>query len=744
MAGAGIYKTTDGGKTWTLMGLPGTNTIARIVIHPENTNIVYVAASGHEWTPNPDRGVFRTTDGGQTWQKVLFVDQETGAIDLVMDPSDPNTLYAATWQRTRRKWHTPATFPHYSGSGIWKSTDAGNTWKPINNGLVEARYRGRIGIDIARSRPNVLYAVIDNHEIARAAEPGRHHPYSGLPAEPLIRGATVYRSDDRGDSWRRVSEFEDYWAGFGYAFSQIRVDPKNENKIYWLSLILRLSQDGGKTFRGIDTCGNCPDPRGLWIDPVNSDYLVQAHDAGVHGSYDGGKNWRSFSGGLPIAQFYNAAYDMDTPFRVYGSVQDNYSWRSIVDLSRGRNNIPARAWEQAPGGEATRHAIDPRTPATVYASNFYGRLLRYDFPTNQQMKDISLNQFKHIAPKADKGEPVLRGQWLAPTILSPHNPDVVYHGFQYVFRSTDRGESWQRISPDLTSNDTTKVGNIPYQTIYSIAESPLRFGLIYAGTDDGHLHVTRDGGEGWTEIGQALRREKFIVGIVASKYDEGTVYVAQNGRREDDFAPYLWKSTDYGKTWKSIVGNLTSGPVNVIKEDPKHANLLYLGTDHGVYVSVDGGKQWQALPTGMPTAYVHDLAIHPREDIMVAATHGRGMFALDVRPIQQLTPAMLASAVHVLPPEPAVLKGIPPPAYYWLKRAGPVLVTISDHTGRTVRELETSGNAGLNLITWDLRGLPPAGATTEEGRLQDVGPGVYMVKVRQGVNAASAFVQVSW
>lgn len=748
MAGAGVYKSTDGGQTWAQMGLTGTYTIPRIVIDPHNPDIVYVAASGHEWTSNPERGVFKTTDGGRSWQKVLYVDERTGAIDLVMDPTDPNTLYAATWQRVRKKWNDPRNEADYTGSGIYKTTDGGRNWQPIDEGLPEARYRGRIGIDVARSRPGVVYAFVDNYEVAREPEPGALNAY-GQAAAPVIRGATVYRSDDGGAHWRQVSENNRYMEGlsatYGWVFGQIRVDPSNENRIYVMGLSLNVSDDGGKTFRRLG--GMHGDHHGLWIDPNNPDYLVNSNDGGVYVSYDAGQNWRNFTNLLPLAQFFDVAYDMATPFHVYGSIQDHGSRRGVVDLSHGRNAIPAVAFENAPGGEGSSHAIDPTDADIVYSAGFYGNISRTNIATGESTD---------ITPKPPKGEPPYRGQWVAPFILSPHNPRVIYHGFNYLFRSMDRGDTWERISPDLTSNDPARLGDIPYQTIFSISESPLKFGLIYAGTDDGHVHVTRDGGQSWTEIAKDLPRGKFIAELVASAFHEGTVYMAQNGKRDDDFTPYIWKSTDYGKTWTSIVGNIPLGPVNVIKEDPTNPAILYVGTDLGAYVSLDGGASWNVLADGLPSTFVHDLAVHPRDDILVAATHGRGMFALDVRPIRQLTPAVLARNTAVLDGEPARLppqgrggfgRGgmIPANIYYYLRAPGAVTVTVKDGNGATVRELQGTGDAGLNLVVWDLSG--PGGAPAGRrggfgGRGNLVSPGIYTVEVRQGGNTAVSVVQV--
>lgn len=628
MAGCGIYKTTDGGETWKNMGLENTNTIGRIVINPDNTNIVYVAASGNEWTTNPERGVYKTTDGGKSWKKVLYVDDMTGANDLVMDPDDPNTLYACTWQRIRKKWNDPRTYEDYEGSGIWKTTDGGDTWKKINEGLPEPNKRGRIGIDISPTNPNVLYILLDNYEIAYKATEGETDAY-GRPKSDVIKGASVYKTTNKGESWNLVSgkgQMKKYMEGhsgtYGWVFSQIRVDPQNENKIYTMGLFLNTSTDGGKTFTRESRIHM--DHHALWIDPDNTDYLLSGNDGGVYVSYDAGANWKHFVD-IPVIQFYNVGFDMGDPFKVYGSVQDHFSFSGEVMLNNGRDRIPKVVWESAPGGEGSTHAVDPRDPNIVYSCGFYGSLSRTDLSKGRRGN-------KNILPVMDEGEMPLRGQWVAPFILSPHNPDIIYHAMQYVFRSKDMGNTWEQISPDLTYNNIDKIGDISYQTIFALSESPVKAGVLYAGTDDGRLHVTKNGGKEWTEILNGLPKNKWISRVVASKYELGRVYMAQNGKRDDDFQVYIWESDDYGETWNDISANIPLGPVNVIREDLRNPNILYVGTDIGVYISKDRGENWEILGN-LPSTYVHDLIIHPRENIMVIATHGRGMFALDLNPV---------------------------------------------------------------------------------------------------------------
>ncbi len=640
MAGAGIYKSDDGGKTWQHKGLAATHTIARIVVHPADPDVVYVAASGHEWSDNPERGVYRTRDGGDSWELVLHLSEQAGAIDLVMDPVKPEVIYAATWQRKRLRWNDPRTFADHSGSGIWRSNDGGDTWQDANAGLPVPHHRGRIGIDVARSNPNVLYAFLDNYEVQPLKEGEPATDSYGRPRSGRIRGGEVYRSDDRARTWRKVSPSDEYMAGigstYGWVFGQIRVDPNDEDTLYIMGLSLHVSNDGGASFRRLG--GMHGDHHGLWIDPDNSDYLVNSNDGGVNISYDGGQNWRLFGDNLPVVQFYNVGYDMAEPFHVYGSIQDHGSRKAAVNVAairgeeqggrrRGRRGGgTAVEWENTSGGEASYHAVDPTDEDTLYSAGFYGRIGRTDQGSGER---IALELNSEV-----EGEE-LRGQWLAPFLISPHNPRVLYHGMNRLFRSMDRGENFQAISPDLSRNRPEQLGDIPFQTITTVAESPFAFGRIYAGTDDGMLHVTFDSGAHWRDLGAGLAEERWISRVVASRWTDGVVYVAQNGKRWDDFRAYLWRSDDHGAHWRSIATGIPGAPVNVIREDPKNPDVLYVGTDLGVYVSSDRGAHWRALGSGLPSCYVHDLIVHPRDSVLVIATHGRGMWALDVRTIQE-------------------------------------------------------------------------------------------------------------
>jgi photosystem II stability/assembly factor-like uncharacterized protein len=650
MPGVGIYKSTDGGKTFQHMGLTDTQTIARILVHPTNPDIVYVAASGHEWTDNEMRGVFKTTDGGKTWAKVLYRSPRTGAIDLVMDPRDPNTLYAALWQRVRRKWSDPRVEPGYKEGGIMKTTDGGKNWTDVSQGLPAPEFRGRIGIDISRSNPNVLYAFVDNYEIGVVPKPGTRDAY-GRPmpeGKGFIKGADIYRTDDGGKAWRQTSRKSqatiDYLNGhsgtYGWVFGQIRVDPKDENTIYTMGLGLNVSRDGGQTFARVT--GMHGDHHGLWIDPANTSILYNNNDGGFYQSEDAGKTWK-FAVSAGGAQFYNVTLDTNTPVWAYGSIQDHGSRRGRVDASKGRGAVPAVDFENAPGGEGSNHAIDPTNPNIVYSHGFYGNFSRTDLgatpppdPSGRGGGRGRGGTNTPIQPKDPDQE--LRAQWMAPIIVSPHDGSIIFAGFQSVYRSENRGDSWQKISADLTDNKKEQMGEnptaIPYQTIVSLAESPKRKGLLYVGSDDGRLHVTLDTGKEWTELTTKLPVRRWISRVVPSQHAEGTVYITQRGREDDDFGVYIYKSTDNGRTIQSIAGNIPVGPVNVLREDPRNPNVLYVGTDFGVFVSTNGGERWEVLGGNLPSNQVSDLQFEPRDQMLVISTYGRGIWALDVSNIK--------------------------------------------------------------------------------------------------------------
>jgi photosystem II stability/assembly factor-like uncharacterized protein len=646
MPGAGIYKSSDAGKTFTHSGLTDTHTIARIIVHPADPQTVYVAATGHGWTDNAMRGVFKTTDGGKSWQKIFYRSERTGASDLVMDPTDPRTLYVSMWQRIRRKWSDPRVEPGYGEGGVWKTTDGGQKWTEVSTGLPAPSHRGRIGIDVSRSNPSVLYAFVDNYEPARPAREGEFDAYTRPVFEPRIKAAEIYRTDDRGATWRKVSETDDFMIArhsgtYGWVFGQIRVDPTDENTIYTLGVPLNVSRDGGKTYSQLR--GMHGDHHGLWIDPKNPAIIYNANDGGFYQSADAGKTWR-FAVTAGGAQFYNVTVDGGNPPLSYGSIQDHGSRRGAIDLGAGRDKTPAVEWENAPGGEGSFQALDPSNPNIVYSHGFYGNFTRTDLSvppspggrrgggagTAPAEQPAAPQRVTNIRPKEED----LRAQWMAPIIVSPHDTNTVYVGYQFVFKSSNRGDVWQKISGDLTSNDPARMllkssNAIPFQTITALAESTKTKGLIYAGTDDGRLHVTRDGGEAWTDLTAAMPTKQWVSRVVPSQHAEGTVYLTQRGREDDEFGVYVYKSTDFGKTFTAISGNIPAGSVNVIREDPTSPNTLYVGTDFGVFVTKDGGKRWQVLGGNLPSVQVSDLAYQPRDSLIVISTYGRGMYVMD-------------------------------------------------------------------------------------------------------------------
>jgi len=581
--------------------------------------------------------------------------------DLAMDPKDPNILYAGAWQRQRRKWNDPRVEAGFSEGGIFKTTDAGRTWTPLTNGLPASNVLGRIGIAVAASNPNVVYGYIDNYACdTQVAEGGRGQNPGGSAAACNIKGNEVYRSNDKGATWTRVSgQTEEQrqfvkamGASYAWVFGNIRVDPTDENTVYTLALGNSVSRDGGKTWARLGPPwpggpppstttagrggGSGGDNHSLWIDPKNPHFLVLGNDSGFRTSTDGGQTWRRAE--LPVQTVFSMNSDMDTPFRVYASVQDHGAFRAAID---GKNLKPM-PWESAPGGEYTQHAVDPRNPNILYS----GKLTRTDYSIAAPAgggrggagrggeAPAGPQRNTEIRPAIAAGEDPLRMQVLAPIQLSPHDPDTVYFGTQYLYRSRDRGETWERLSGDMSYGDKAKIGDIPHQLVITISESPKKKGLIYSGTDDGRLWVSIDDGKEFSELTANLPKRQWIAKVVASQHDEGTVYVAQQGRYDEDFAARLYKSTDYGKTFTSIAGNIPGGPMNMIREDPVSPNVLYAANDFGMYVTTNGGRRWEVLGGNLPSVAVMDFIVHPRERMVVIGTHGRGVWAIDVSKIK--------------------------------------------------------------------------------------------------------------
>jgi photosystem II stability/assembly factor-like uncharacterized protein len=633
LPGIGMFKSADAGKTWQHIGLENTGTIARVIIHPTDASTVYVAAGGNEWSYNNDRGVYQTTDGGKTWKKILGNDDKTGCIDLRMDPSDPNIIYASMWNRIRKRWSDPVP---EDNDHIYKTTDGGKTWKPLTNGLPATKNTGRIGLAIAQSNPSVIYAFVDNHDKKREPKAGETDPY-GRIREIIVKGVEVYRSNDKGESWTKMSENNDFMERFcgtyGWVMGQIRVNPMDENCVYILGVPMAKSNDAGKTwkrFQPKDTTSDYihGDNHGLWIDPADSNYIINGDDGGVALTYDGGKKWKNFYKQIPTTQFYNITYDSRVPYNIIGSVQDEGSFMGSIKNTFGIKDSTISKWKYGPGGEGVIHAIDPGDANTIYTSSFYGRLIKANLDLPDSVQD------RNIAPKKANDEETHRGEWLAYTMISPHNSFTVYHGMQYLFKSADSGATWKRISPDMSNNNKLRMGKTPYainhQAITAVDESPFKKGLLYVGTDDGRVWISLNDGGNWNEITNGLPANAHVSRLVASKYNAAAVYVTLSDRREDNIAPYIFKSADMGKTWIPVAGNLPHSPVNVIREDPNKKNIMYCGTDMGVYVSNTGGQKWIPLNNNLPAIVsVQDLFIHPKTNQLVIATYGRGIYALD-------------------------------------------------------------------------------------------------------------------
>ncbi|HEX2167201.1 MAG TPA: hypothetical protein VHG09_08165 [Longimicrobiales bacterium] len=703
--GEGIYRSDDAGETWTHMGLRESQHIARIVIHPRNARIVYVAAMGPLWGDGGERGLYRTTDGGRTWELLLSAGPFTGVTDVILDPRDPNVMYAATYQRERKSYSFVAGGPE---SGIWKSIDGGDNWTRLETGLPEGD-KGRIGIDIARSQPSTIYATV-------SAEDGG-----------------IFRSDDAGATWTRTSELQ----SIPWFFGQIRVDPLDPERVYHLGVQLQVSDDGGRTFENTGRNTHA-DHHAMWIDPMDSDHLIDGNDGGIYFSDDRGSTW-DFSLNLPVSTFYAIGVDMRDPYWVYGGTQDNGTWGAPT-RTLGRSGATNYDWVRAGGGDGFYAAIDPTDHNVVYLESQNGSLRRFDFATQEA---------KGIRPEAAPGED-LRYNWSAPVLMSPHDNRTLYFGANVLFRTDDRGDTWERVSGDLTRNldrDELPImdlegpggfgrheGTADFGNLSTIDESPITRGLIYVGTDDGLVQVTRDGGSTWTKIDEfpGVPELTYVSRVIASAHDEGTVYVTFDGHRSNDFRSYVLKSTDYGRTFTSIADGLgDAGSVYVIREHHRNPNLLVVGAEYGVFVTVDGGRTWTQLRNGIPPAPVHDLVIHPRENDIVVGTHGRGIFVLDdITALENLANAR-GSIARLFEPRPAMLynprstPSIPGHRNYSAENpaagasltyfVGPDLaagahatLAIMDGDGNLVRELPAELDAGVHRAVWDMRHTAPA------------------------------------
>lgn len=715
-SGKGVFKSTDAGATWQLMGLDDSHHIARILIHPKNPDIVYVAAMGHLFSRNAERGVFRTVDGGRSWKKVLFINDGVGAIDLVINRKTPAVLYAAIYDKDRRPWQIVESGPE---SGVYKSEDGGEKWTKLGGGLPTGKI-GRIGLDLYQKNPLILYALLENQNPKPGAETRDVNAVSPLAAG--IIGNEMYRTDDGGKVWRKVTDVNVAGGKAPYSFNQMRINPHDDKTVIVTSDSMFISRDGGRTWASDFMRGVFGDFRSMWWDPDDKDRIILGSDGGVNVSVDGGKTGDYFPN-MGVGEVYAVGVDMDDPYHVYGGLQDHDSWKGPSNGPTGR--ISLENWVTVGPGDGMYNVVDPNDSRWVYNTRELNQMGRMDQKTGVRT---------NIAPVRAAGQPRLRYNWIAPIALSPHNPQIVYAGAQVLFRSLNRGDSWEEISPDLTTNDPEKIGrNVPYCTMTSISESPLKPGVIWVGTDDGKVQLTLNHGGAWSDLTPALTAagapaDRWVSRVFASPHDAATAFVSKSGFRNDDFAPYLYQTIDSGKTWTAIKGNLPDAPINVIVQDRKNKDLLVVGNDAGVFVSIDGGTRWTQLKANLPTVAVHDLTIHPRENDLVLGTYGRAFWTGDITPLQELSAAVVDKPAHLFDIEPRARYGfsvqgmnyhlfgdkyleVPnePEALvinYYLKADAPAAarITVKDPSGKILREAEGPAKAGLNRALVNLAG----------------------------------------
>jgi photosystem II stability/assembly factor-like uncharacterized protein len=690
-SGIGVYKSIDTGRTWQYLGLPESQHIGKIILDPQNKNIAWIAATGHLYSPNKERGVYKTTDGGTTWKQTLYIDDNTGAIDMDINPKNADELFACMWHRERRSWNFVESG---NTSAIYKSTDGGNTWKKItgnSSGFPQDDGTGRIGVAVYAANPNIIYATLDNQNhrpdtATKKVDTSKYvladfknitkekflslsdkkldsffirndfdEKYNDSTVKEMVRtgkikptsiyeylndantemfntpviGCEIYRSSDGGLSWKKANtKGLDLYNTYGYYFGKISISPVNENKVVINGYSLMLSNDGGKTFKAVDKPNTHGDWHGEWINPLRDSNWVAGNDGGCNITYDNGRHW--FKANTPaVAQFYAIAVDDAKPYNVYGGIQDNGVWYGSSKVNNNNSEDDGgtgqdEEWKNLGGGDGMQVQVDTRDNKTVYFGSQFGEYER---------KEIGNRKSKRIHPLPDIDAEKIRYNWQTPILLSSFNEDILYMGTDIFYRSMNKGEKMIPLSKDLTNGK--KAGDVPYGTIVTISESPLRFGLIYAGTDDGNIQVTKDGGYTWTLVTGKLPKNLYVSRVVASAFKEGRVYATLNGYRNDNFTPWLYVSEDYGQTWNQLGNNLPAGPLNVVREDSKYEDILYVGSDNGLYASFNKGKTFMAFGNNLPSVPVHDIAIEKRSNDIVIGTHGRSIYIASLNEVEK-------------------------------------------------------------------------------------------------------------
>lgn len=711
--GNGVYHSTDAGGSWTNVGLKETKTIARIVVDPRDTNVVYVAAMGDLWNPNDERGLYRTADGGKTWNKILAapkgLESKVGCGDVVVNPLHPDTVFAVLYARRRTPWSFDSGASYSDGKdvgGIYRSTDGGASWKKLTTGLPSLT--GRIGLDIFAKDPRVVYAVVQSDEGGT----------SSIDQVQSKRGG-IFRSTDDGDSWARLSSLDPR----PFYFSQVRVDPTNEKRVYVMGYMLHVSDDSGRTYQEDFFKNVHADCHALVIDPRNPQKIILGTDGGVYQSFNGGKAWdylNKFSAG----EFYRIAVDSSMPYRIAGGLQDNLNWVG-PSMTFSKEGILNTDWTNIGGGDGFYCVFDPLDSNIVYAESQQGYVHRYNLKTGEA---------KGLRPEPREGQTAFRFHWNSPLIGSAHKKGTMYLGGNRVFRFTDRGERWSIVSPDLSGRDPAKImtvgsGAESYGVVYTLAESPPKEGMLWAGTDDGKLWLTLDEGEHWSDLTDYLpkaARGQWLTRIEPGHFDANTAYLVVDAHRNGNYSPLVFVTHDGGKSWTDVAGNLPSdGPVKVVREDVANPDVLFAGTEFGLFVSLDRGKKWTKFG-GLPTVAVDDIALHPRYRDLVIATHGRSLFIVDdIRSLEELTPAIQLKEAHLFSIRNArgfypnegwvessgstVFRGANPPvgaliSFYIKEYNGEsAKISIANSAGRVVANLSAAGTPGISRIAWDLK-----------------------------------------